>query len=102
MTFPTDPLQYPPGAAAELSAAAFADESGVNSRGQTYGGAAEINDDSRLPDLVAAFGSEMRPGYVKASDLRADPATDKQSSNVRVVPLLSRESEEVGTFEIGN
>ncbi|MFJ2667719.1 hypothetical protein ACIO14_25590 [Nocardia fluminea] len=102
VTFPTDPLQYPPGTAAEPSAAAFADESGANSRGQTYGGAAEINNDSELPDLVAAFGSNLQQGYVKASDLRADPSNAEQSPSIRVVPLMSREGEEIGKFEIGS
>lgn len=100
VTFPTDPLQYPAGTAAP--AAGPADKSGVNSRGQTYGEAVNIHNDNDLPDLVAAIGTDMQQGYIRASDLRSAPAAGAAAPASRVVPLLSREGEQIGTFEIGS
>uniref|UniRef100_UPI003F494CD2 hypothetical protein n=1 Tax=Nocardia suismassiliense TaxID=2077092 RepID=UPI003F494CD2 len=101
VTFPTDPLQYPASAPAAPAPAA-AGESGVNSRGQTYGEAVNIDNDNELPDLVAAIGTDLQQGYVRASDLRADTAARADARGRRVVPLLSVEGEQIGTFEIGS
>ena len=81
----------------------------VNKYGMTYGSGAGIDEDDPGPDLVAAYGTNGRCGFIRASDRDApvwtlasavrtpDPATDQ-----RTVPLYARDGVTViGDFEIG-
>lgn len=79
VTFPTDPLQW-----GEAAAAPAATDQKIqrNSRGQTYGSAAAITDDTKLPDLVSSIGTNGRQGYIKSSDIPATPKTKEQASTL--------------------
>nr|WP_218680872.1 hypothetical protein [Rhodococcus qingshengii] len=99
VTFPTDPLQFPAPSALQRQPAPTAGESGVNARGESYGDALNVQSDAELPDLVSAIGSDLQAGFVRASDLTAQPSTD--TATTRIVPLLSREGETIGQFQIG-
>lgn len=79
VTFPTDPLKW-----GESGAAPAVDTKiKRNENGQTYGSAAEITDDSQLPDLVSAIGTNGRSGYIKSADI---PKTPKTKAQARALP----------------
>lgn len=44
-----------------------------NDRGMTYGSGANVDEDDPGPDLVAAYGTNGRCGFVRAADLEEDP-----------------------------
>ncbi|MGW8812985.1 hypothetical protein [Gordonia terrae] len=77
VTFPTDPLQRGEAAAAPAAADQKVQR---NSRGQTYGSAAETTVDTKLPDLVLSIGTNGRTGYIKSADIPATPKTKAQAS----------------------
>ncbi|TGN62934.1 hypothetical protein EXE59_02455 [Nocardioides eburneiflavus] len=79
----------------------------VNENGMTYGSGAGIDEDDPGPDLVAAYGSSGRCGFVRATDrprpgttlaeVRASPGPDG-----RPVPLYAQDGVTViGTFRSG-
>lgn len=79
----------------------------VNASGMTYGSGAGIDADDPGPDLVAAYGTNGRCGFVRAAD-RARPArtladalADPEPEAVDV-PLYAADGVTViGTFRIG-
>ncbi len=65
----------------------------VNENGMTYGSGAGIDEDDPGPDLVAAYGTNGRCGFVRASDLSQPGVTD--------VPLYAQDGVTViGRFRI--
>lgn len=95
ITFPSDPLQYPPAAAAARQAPPA---SGTNADGLTYGSAADITDESQLPDLVSAIGANGETGYIAGDEL----STDEAQTSSRSVPLVAEDGKTVvGEFVIG-
>ncbi len=95
VTFPTDPVLF-------TSTAALAAPSGpaTNARGQSLGSAAESKSDSDLPDLVKAWATNGKPGYVKSDDLSSTSAGDR-AGNSRVIDVYSSDgSTVVGQFKI--
>jgi hypothetical protein len=101
VTFPTDPLQYPaPSASARQSQTApEVGESGVNAKGESYGDGLNAQTDAELPDLVSAIGTDLQPGFIRATDLAVAPSVDAPAT--RTVPLLSVDGETIGEFRIG-
>ncbi|MBY6676256.1 hypothetical protein HQ308_16030 [Rhodococcus sp. BP-241] len=102
VTFPTDPLQYPPAASARQQNSAPEGESGVNGDGVSYGEALGVQDDADLPELISAIGTDGQAGYIRSSDLTAGAADPAAEPAVRTVPLLTRDGEAIGTFEISS
>lgn len=99
-TFPTNPLNYTAPAARSVPSEVKV-ESGVNSRGQTYG-----RGDTRAesPDLVAAIATNGRVGYIKSEALNekkpsspAEAVRQSQSGNAPTVPVYDKD----GTSVIG-
>lgn len=79
VTFPTDPLQW-----GESGSTRTVDKSiQRNERGQTFGSAYDITDDSELPDLVLAIGTNGRTGYINSTDISTTP---KERVQVRALP----------------
>ena len=101
VTFPTDPLQYTTGTTLQRQGAVPAGETGVNSKGESYGDAVNVQSDAELPNLVSAIGSDLQSGYIRSSDLTAAPLSGAEPS-ARSIPLVNREGEKIGTFEIKN
>ena len=99
-TFPTNPLNYTaPPALTARGADSFTGkaESGTNSRGETFGSAA---DPDNSPDLIASYGTNGELGYVKASDLpAADP--NSRAGQGSSIPLYASDGQTVkGEFTI--
>lgn len=93
VTFPSDPLPYPPSTAASASRSTTSTASGT-SQGKTYGSAAKSKSDSALPDLVAAIASNGKVGYIPAAELKSDAT----ANGPRSVTVTSLTGERVGTF----
>ncbi|OZD60819.1 hypothetical protein CH263_20225 [Rhodococcus sp. 06-1059B-a] len=118
LTFPSNPLNWTSPAASQARSAQAepAIEEGTNANGQTYGRGDQVSEDSELPDLIAAIGTDGTVGYIEKSDL-AGPVTSPEqarqletrevngvevlSSGSRSVPLLAEDGvTEIGVFEI--
>lgn len=74
-------------------------ESGVNANGESYGDGLNVQSDAELPDLVSAIGTDLQPGFIRASDLAVEPSIDAPAT--RTVPLLSVDGDTIGEFQIG-
>lgn len=79
----------------------------VNANGMTYGSGAGIDEDDPGPDLVAAYGTDGRCGFVRADD-RPQPARTlaevlaDPGSEAADIPLYARDGvTEIGRFRIG-
>jgi hypothetical protein len=79
----------------------------VNENGMTYGSGAGIDEDDPGPDLVAAYGTNGRCGFVRAAD-RPQPARTLAQALAspgpggRLVPLYAQDGVTViGDFRIG-
>lgn len=55
----------------------------VNSRGQSYGSAADAAQHGGEPDLIAVYASNGRHGYARRADLRKPPPTSPEDALVR-------------------
>jgi hypothetical protein len=83
----------------------------VNANGMSYGSGAGIDEDDPGPDLVAAYGTNGRCGFVRASDRRKDPPRSPEEAAAfmadldpdgRDVPLYAQDGVTViGSFRIG-
>jgi hypothetical protein len=79
----------------------------VNDNGMTYGSGAGIDEDDPGPDLVAAYGTDGRCGFVRAADLPQPARTLAQalanpSPGGRVVALYAQDGVTViGTYRGG-
>lgn len=83
----------------------------VNENGMSYGSGANIDEDDPGPDLVAAYGTNGRCGFVRASDRDEEPPADPEEAAAhmadldpdgRDIPLYAQDGVTViGTFHIG-
>ena len=83
----------------------------VNENGMSYGSGAGIDEEDPGPDLVAAYGTNGRCGFVRASDRRQDPPPSPEEAAAymadldpvgRDVPLYAQDGVTViGSFHIG-
>ena len=91
--------------------AAMAPPYPVNDNGMTYGSGAVIDADDPGPDLIAAYGTNGRCGFVRASDRQQDlPRSPEEAqasmadldANGRDIPLYAQDGVTViGRFHIG-
>jgi hypothetical protein len=83
----------------------------VNENGMSYGSGATIDEDDPGPDLVAAYGSNGRCGFVRAADRAQEVPADPEEAlaymadldpDGRDVPLYAQDGVTViGSFHIG-
>ena len=83
----------------------------VNEHGMSYGSGAAVDEDDPGPDLVAAYGTNGRCGFVLASDRQQDlPLGPAEAADRQVdldpdgwdIPLYARDGVTViGSFHIG-
>jgi hypothetical protein len=83
----------------------------VNENGMSYGSGAHIDGDDPGPDLVAAYGTNGRCGFVRASDRQQDLPRDPDAAADRMadpdhdgwdIPLYAQDGVTViGTFHVG-
>ena len=82
----------------------------VNEHGMSYGSGANIDEDDPGPDLVAAYGTNGRCGFVRASDRDEEPPADPEEASAymadldpdgRDIPLYAQDGVTViGSFHI--
>ena len=82
-----------------------------NARGMTYGSGAAVDEDDPGPDLVAAYGTNGRCGFVRAADRDGDRPRDPQEAADHMadldpdgydIPLYAQDGVTViGRFHIG-
>jgi hypothetical protein len=82
----------------------------VNENGMSYGSGAAVDEDDPGPDLVAAYGTNGRCGFVRASDRQDLPHSPQEAAayladldpDGRDVPLYAQDGVTViGRFHIG-
>lgn len=96
VTFPTNPINYTAPANRTVYKAATSDVEGRNSRGQTFGSAAQAKDANEIPDLVLSYGTSGQLGYVRAADLAG------VGSGTRTLTLFKSDGvTQIGQFEVG-
>ena len=109
LTFPTDPLNYtaPAARSADNTSAVAPIKNGRNSRGQSIGTAENARTDSDLPELIAAFSTDGKQGYVRKTDvIPATPASpaqaaDLSSKKTKTVPVYTENgTTQIGTFTV--
>ena len=81
-----------------------------NDRGMTYGSGANVDEDDPGPDLVAAYGTNGRCGFIRAADLEGDqPRNPEEAAEYMAnldtdghdIPLYARDGVTViGWFHI--
>lgn len=103
-TFPTNPLNYTASTALQTPSAA-ARESGTTSSGKTFGSAEGIRDEKQLPDLVAAYATNGKFGYISSDALAQGSATSpadaaKKRPTARTIPVIDKTGTTVGTFQV--
>ncbi|WP_299931203.1 hypothetical protein [uncultured Nocardioides sp.] len=77
--------------------AAMAPPYPVNENGMSYGSGAAIDEDDPGPDLVAAYGTNGRCGFVRSAEARNQTDPDGQA-----IPLYAQDGVTViGEFRIG-
>ena len=70
-----------------------------NDRGMTYGSGANVDENDPGPDLVTAYGTNGRCGFIRAAD-RPRPATTLAEGHT--IPLYAQDGVTViGSFHIG-
>lgn len=73
ITFPSNPLNYSPPAAQKVTTSATPVASGVNAHGKTFG-SGDVTDAAKVPDLVAAYATNGKQGFLKKEDLEGPGA----------------------------
>ena len=63
-----------------------------NDRGMTYGSGANIDEDDPGPDLVAAYGTNGRCGFIRAADREGDDIPLYAQDGVTVIGLFHVDS----------
>lgn len=99
-TFPTNPLNYTAPAARTVEPATSAKQSGQNRQGKSYGTAEGVRDDAKLPDLVSAYATNGKLGYVYSDALSKKPTTRAAARNAQqqwTVPVYEQD----GTTQLG-
>ncbi len=83
----------------------------VNDNGMTYGSGASIDEHDPGPDLIAAYGTNGRCGFIRATDRGPGPQTleevvdhlaDEQDAGGHDIPLYEQDGVTViGVFHVG-
>lgn len=117
--YPDEDAQPSPSAPASLPAAQTSYPAGegptapaglwpTNARGQTYGTATEVNGQTFEPDLIAAYATNGKLGYVLRTDAEGPMPTSisealaQNNAPTRTIPVYESDGvTQIGVFEIG-
>ncbi|MGK9274422.1 hypothetical protein KXR83_25830 [Williamsia muralis] len=109
VTFPSNPLNWTAPAARNANTPETAAvTSGTNANGDSYGSAAKAESDADIPDLVQAYATNGKVGYIKSADLNGPTATSPAeavtlTSGPRTVNVYDKEgSQVIGQFTFGD
>ncbi|WP_143690282.1 hypothetical protein [Williamsia sterculiae] len=106
LTFPTDPLNFTAPAAATARTTTGAVETGRNTRGQSFGTAETARTDDAQPDLIAAFTTDGKQGFVRKTDLVGETPSSPAAAAAhraghRSISVVDRDGTTVvGTFTV--
>ncbi|MGO3328541.1 hypothetical protein [Gordonia sp. (in: high G+C Gram-positive bacteria)] len=106
ITFPSNPLSYKAPTARSSFVPSVA-ETGRNGSGQSFGSGADAKSDQDGPDLIAAYATNGKLGYVKRQSLASPKATSPQQArsmnkDSRSIDVFQKDGKTVvGTFKIG-
>jgi|GEM_PF-803787 len=107
VTFPSNPLNWTD-PTARSSVTPPIQSAGTNARGESFGTAEGVNDETEIPDLVQAYATNGSIGFIRSDDLQGPEAQTPsealaQGQSPRTVNVYDSEgSNVVGQFTFGD